>query len=111
MSNISGRLLDLRRSKKLSQNELGKIVGVSREMIGKYERGEVSPSLEIALNIARTLDVSLDYLAGEGQNSKFDTKVLTLIKEIEQLSPDLKDKLLFLANAVIRDAKARQTYA
>lgn len=111
MSNISNKMLDLRRSKKLSQNELGKIVGVSREMIGKYERAEVSPSLEIALNIAKALGVSLDYLVGEGVNATFDSNILKLIKDIEQLSPDLKDKLLFLANAIIRDAKARQAYA
>jgi len=111
MSNISNKMLDLRRAKKLSQNELGKMVGVSREMIGKYERGDVSPSLEIALSIAKALNVSLDYLVGQGANASFDTKVLKLIKDIEQLSPDLKDKLLFLANAIIRDAKARQAYA
>jgi len=111
MSNISSRVLELRRLKKLSQSELGKLAGVSREMIGKYERGEVSPSLEIALGIAKALDVSLDYLVGEGEASQFDSKVLKLIKDIEQLTPDLKEKLLFLANAVIRDAKTRQAYS
>lgn len=111
MSNIASKLLELRRIKKLSQGDLGTIVGVSREMIGKYERGDVSPSLEIGINLAKALDVSLDYLVGEGETSQFDSKILKLIKDIEQLAPDIKEKLLFLANAVIRDAKTSQAYS
>ncbi|WP_435223952.1 helix-turn-helix domain-containing protein [Niabella hirudinis] len=32
--------------------------------MGRYERYEASPSIEVAAKIADTLDVSLDYLAG-----------------------------------------------
>ena len=96
MNSILTRLLDLRRKKRLSQNELGQTVGVSREMIGKYERGEATPSLEIAIKISRALDVSLDYLIGERENATFDFKTIKLVKEIENLTPDLKDKLFFL---------------
>ncbi len=31
-------------------------------------------------------------------------------REIEELAPEVKDKLLFLANAVIRDHKAGKAY-
>jgi len=40
-------------------------------MVGKYERGDASPSIEVAKKIADALEVSLDYLVGEGVNSKF----------------------------------------
>jgi transcriptional regulator with XRE-family HTH domain len=40
--------------------------GVSRVMIGKYERGEAVPSIDAAKKIADALEVSLDNLVGEG---------------------------------------------
>lgn len=80
------------------------------EIIGRYERNEVSPSIEIAKKIAETLEVSLDYLAGGSDKVNFDKRTLKLIDEIEELDPSVKDKLYFLANAIIRDAKTGKAY-
>jgi len=44
-------------------------------MVGKYERGYAIPSIEVAKRIADALEVSLDYLVGEGTNSKFEKKL------------------------------------
>jgi transcriptional regulator with XRE-family HTH domain len=74
----------------------------------RYERNEVSPSIEVAKKIADALEVSLDYLAGDGQHAHFDKQTLKLINEIEQLDSGIKEKLIFLANAVIRDFKLTQ---
>lgn len=38
-------------------------------------------------------------------------KTMKLIHDIEDLEPSIKDKLIFLANAVIRDAKTGKAYA
>jgi len=46
-------------------------------MIGKYERKEAIPSIEIAKKIVQTVEVSLDYLAGKGINVHFDKKSTT----------------------------------
>ncbi|MFD2286692.1 hypothetical protein GJU39_22345 [Pedobacter petrophilus] len=48
---------------------------------------------------------------GEGGKTGFDKQTLKLIDEIEELEPSIKDKLLFLANAIIRDAKTGKAYA
>ncbi|MBB6239876.1 transcriptional regulator with XRE-family HTH domain [Pedobacter sp. AK013] len=109
--NIGDKITTLRKAKKLSQADLAKQANVSREIIGRYERNEVSPSVEVAKKIADTLEVSLDYLAGEGSKTGFDKQTLKLIDEIEELEPSIKDKLLFLANAIIRDAKTGKAYA
>lgn len=109
--NIGDKITALRKAKKMSQAELAKEAGVSREIIGRYERNEVSPSVGVTKKIADTLEVSLDYLAGEGSKTGFDKQTLKLIDEIEELEPSIKDKLLFLANAIIRDAKTGKAYA
>jgi hypothetical protein len=54
--------------------------------------------------------VSLDYLVGEGINSKFDKKTLKRLNDIEKLDSDTKDKLFFFIDTVLRDQKARQAY-
>lgn len=80
-------------------------------MTGKYECGEAVPSIEAAKKIAKALDVSLDYLAGEGINASFDKKTVQRLQDIENLNPTVKEKLFFLIDTVIRDTKAQQAYA
>jgi transcriptional regulator with XRE-family HTH domain len=108
--NIGDKITALRKAKDMSQTDLGKAVGVSREIIGRYERNEVLPSVEVAKKIADALEVSLDYLAGEGSQATVDKQTMKLIHDIEELEPAIKDKLFFLANAVIRDAKTKKAY-
>jgi transcriptional regulator with XRE-family HTH domain len=109
--NIGHKIAELRKQKNVSQVDFAKLVGVSREMIGRYERDEVIPSIEVAKKIADALEVSLDYLAGGTQKAAVDKQTLKLINDIEDLEPAVKDKLLYLANAVIRDAKTKRAYA
>jgi len=46
--NIGDKIPALRKQKNLSQTDLGKAAGVSTEIIGRYERNEVLPSIEVA---------------------------------------------------------------
>ncbi len=109
--NIGQKITELRKQKNLSQTDFAKNVGVSREMIGRYERDEVMPSIEVAAKIADALEVSLDYLVGNSKKAAVDKQTMKLIQEIEELEPSIKDKLFYLANAVIRDAKTSKAYA
>ena len=58
------RLKKLRQSKKMSQEELGKRIGVSKGTIYRYECNTQAISLETATKLAITLGTSLDHLAG-----------------------------------------------
>ncbi len=51
-------------SRRRSRDDLAKAVGTSPAIIGRYERNEITPSVEVAAKIADALDVSLDYLVG-----------------------------------------------
>ena len=46
------RLLNIRKAKKTSQDELAKAIGVHAPVIGRYERGEVKPSIDVATKLA-----------------------------------------------------------
>jgi len=108
----TGKIIaDLREKKGWSQTDLSDKSSVSRVMIGKYERGEAVPSIEAAKKIADALEVSLDYLVGEGVNSKFDKRTLQRLQDLELLEEDKKSTLFDLIDTYIRDSKARQAYS
>lgn len=111
IGNYAKIMADLRKEKGWSQTDLANKSGVSREMIGKYERAAAIPSLEAAKKIADAFEVSLDYLFGEGVNSNFDKKTLKRLKDLDLLDENRKNILFDLMDTYIRDFKAKQAYS
>lgn len=52
MLNIGKRIAELKKEKNWSQSDLAKAVEASRDINGKYERGEHSLSVEMATKIS-----------------------------------------------------------
>lgn len=104
------RLIELRKSKKYSQEELAKLIGVHPNILGRYERGEVKPSIDIAVSLADVLGVSLDYLVGKA-DIEYDKDIANRILTIQKLPENDKNHIFFTLDAMIRDAKARTAYA
>ena len=108
--NIGTKIIELRKTKGWSQADLADKIEVSRVIVGKYERNEAAPSIDIAKKMADTFGISLDYLVGEGQNAQFDKKTLIRMQEIESMAPDFKSHLFAIVDSVIRDYKTQQSY-
>ena len=104
------RLTLARKKRKVSQEELAKRLGVHAPILGRYERNEVKPSIEVAANIADALGVSLDYLTGLSE-LELDKDVLKLMNDLQALTLDDKEHILKTIAALIRDENARKTYA
>lgn len=103
------KLVELRKRRGLSQTELGKKVGVHKNVLGKYERDEVKPSIEIATTIAKELDVSLDYLVGN-TDMNIAPDLLDKIVSLQGLDKDIQNHIIYALEAMLRDAKTRQAY-
>jgi len=104
------RLAAIRKIKKVSQEELAKMIGVHAPVIGRYERGEVKPSIEVATKIANALEVSLDYLVGNS-DLQLDQVVIRRVIDIQRLKDEDKKHLFVMIDAFLRDAKTRQAYS
>lgn len=106
------RLQQLRKQRGWSQPELGKQTGVSGQIIGRYELGLISPSIEVARRLARVFGVTVDYLIGEEEmlDTLKDRQMLTRWQDMEALSPEDKDHILYIIDSFLRDAKAREAY-
>ena len=58
------RIKELRESRKVSRSALSELCGLSRNMIGAYERGEADPSTATVCALADVFGVSTDFLLG-----------------------------------------------
>jgi len=103
------RLLEARKKKNLSQEEVAKMLGTKGPAIGRYERDEMKPSIEAAARMASLLEVSLDYLVGNTEG-ELDTLTLNRVLELQRLPDDIKEKLYYFMDMSIRDYKAKQAY-
>lgn len=57
---LRNRVKELRARYNISQGELGKLIGASRQTISLIERGDYSPSIVLALKIAKVLKVNVE---------------------------------------------------
>jgi len=110
---IGDKILSLRKERGWSQQQLAKKIGTSGPIVGRYERGEMTPSVEVAKKLADTFGITLDYLvddAGRVTDIK-DKAMLERLKEIEGLDQEEKKTVVHVIDSLLRDAKARKTYA
>ncbi len=73
-------LKQLRESKNLTQKELSNMLNVDRTTYAKWENGNSNPSFEFLLKIAKIFNVSTDYLLGNNQVLKKQTKNPAVVK-------------------------------
>ena len=62
---MNRKMRETRQERGLSQSELAKNVGVSRQTINMVESGEYNPTLSLCLKICRVLGCTLDELFWE----------------------------------------------
>ena len=58
------RLKDLREDHDLKQADIAKLLGTTRQQIGKWENGIQAMGIDKYIKLAKYYNVSLDYLAG-----------------------------------------------
>ena len=106
------RLHALRRDRGWSQPDLAEKVDTSGPIIGRYERGDMTPSIEVAARLATALGVTLDYLCNETGTPEVlqDKNMVDRLSALQSIATKDRDAILYLVDGLIRDAKSRQTY-
>lgn len=107
---FGSRLLETRKKRGFSQAELADLLNTKAPVIGRYEREEATPSVEVALKLAKILGVSLDYLTGN-TNLELDQSTLKRIEDISNMPNEDRSFILKTMDALIRDLKAQKAYA
>ena len=107
---FGSRLKNIRTEKNIKREDLASMIGTSSAIIGRYERNERTPSIDIAKNLAKVLNVSLDFLAGDTSVLVKDKEVLQRIDDISNLSEDKKKYIFDFIDMCLRDYKTQQAY-
>ena len=107
---FGNRLSTVRKDRKESQGDLAIKAGIHINVIGRYERGEAIPSIEIAAKIAEALKVSLDYLVLGKSELDFDQALLDKVLSIQQLPAEDQEHILYTLDGLIQHAKTRLAY-
>ena len=103
------KLRECREAKNISQNEFSKLIEVHHSIIGKYERDEVKPSIDVVKKIADALDTTVGYLLGEAKNTSAlkDQAMLKRINDINNLPDKDKECILYALDGLIKSAKLK----
>ncbi|WP_026688964.1 helix-turn-helix transcriptional regulator [Alteribacter aurantiacus] len=65
---LKNRVKELRARFNLTQTDLAKKIGVTRQTIGLIEKGDYAPSITLVIKMAKTFETSIDeifWLEGE----------------------------------------------
>ena len=105
MSSLASRIKELRKSHNLSQEQLGKIIGVAKSTISSYESGNSAPADEIKALMCRYFNVSMDYLMGMPADIVIGTELKQIITGIALELNEPYEKLvdIFLNKQIPKD--------
>jgi len=106
---LGQNMMLFRKKKRLSQAALGTIIGTSGDVIGRYERGDITPSIDVVIKIADALEISIDYLVGRSK-TLINKEAIASLEGISLLSEEHRKFVLNMIDMAMRDFQAKRTY-
>lgn len=92
----------LRKLKNISQLQLSIAIGVSQELISKYERGKAYPSINVLIKIADYFNCSVDYIL-EKTTYTYSINSLLYLSNIN----DADKEILIKYNSLTKEQKLK----
>ena len=82
---FSEKLLTLRKSRDLTQEQLAERLDVSRQSVSKWESGQAVPELDKIVALSDIFEVTTDYLLKPSEIDELSVKTKILAKQQEQM--------------------------
>lgn len=79
------KLITLRKSRELTQEQLADMLNVSRQSVSKWENGQVIPDVEKIVELSKTFDVTTDYLLKPSEIDELSVKTELLEQQQKQM--------------------------
>lgn len=113
MDTFGKKIAALRKASKMSQTELAKALSTSTSVIGRYERDEMTPSVDAAKKLAKILNTTVGYLLGETDKADLfkDPEMLKRLNEIEKMDDTDKGHILSVIDGFIKSIKLKNIAA
>lgn len=106
------RMRELRIERGWKQDDLAKKLGTSSVIVGRYERGETTPSIKVAHRVAETFGVTLDALVADRDLPEIleQSDMIDRWRAIDALEVEDRERILFVVDSLIREATTRRTF-
>ncbi len=107
MDTFGKKLREAREAKGFSQAELAKLISSYHSIIGKYERDEVKPTIDVVKKLAEVLETTAGYLLGETEDRELlkDPAMLKRLNDIAKFPDKDKQCILYALDAMINNVK------
>ncbi len=103
-------MMQARKEEGMFREELAEKIGTSGPIVGRYERNDMMPSVEIATKISEALEVSLDFLVGKSSLLVKDASMLERLEDIAKLPATNQTELFNVMDAYLRDYRTSKAY-
>lgn len=109
MEGFGKKLRECREAKGLSQQVLAKMLKTSHSVVGRYEREEMVPSIQVVKKMSYLLDTTAGYLLEETEDINMfkDPGMLKRFNDINGLSDDDRKHILYTIDAMLNNAKLK----
>ncbi len=74
---LNQRIKELRNGLNISQVDLGKKLGVTKQCISNWENDNIQPSIDMLIKISKFFGVSTDYILGIDSKKTLDVSMLS----------------------------------
>lgn len=95
--NFGKNIFELRKKQRLSQEQLGEKVGVTRQTISNWELEQTTPDTNQLIALSQALNISIDVLVGNDIQNLLEKKVNNVESEVIRNNKLLKISLMILA--------------
>ena len=104
LESIGKHISEFRHLRKLRQEDLAEITGLSTNYIGAVERGEKIPSLETFIDILNALSVSADVVLSDVLQEGYQVKATKLSDQIKDLPVKDQKRIFDVIEVLIKNS-------
>ena len=102
LSTIGKNIRNVRKAKKMRQEDLAEKTGLSVNYIGNVERGEKIPSLETFLKIVNALGVTSDVVLADVLDAGYVIRSSMLSEKMEKLPQEERQRIFDVIETLMR---------
>ena len=102
---MSEKIRNLRRDFNISQVELANKLCVTKQCVSNWENDNILPSVEMLIKLAKSFNVSTDYLLGLDSDNVID--IDTIVKATKIISPIIDEKD-FIKESYVLDVSSKE---
>ena len=109
MDSFGKKIAECRKAKGYYQSELARKINTHHSIVGKYERDEVKPTIDVVKKMVDVLETTVGYLLGETEDRELlkDPSMMKRLNDIAKFPEQDKTCILYALDAMINNVKLK----